>query len=52
MANNKQEQAEKKVRKWFNDKVEVMTFGHDKTMSKKLKKSIENNFIKNVKGEN
>lgn len=51
MADTK-EQAEKKVKKWFKDKVEVMTFGHDKTMSKKLKKSIEDNFIKTVKGEN
>jgi len=43
--------AEKNIRKWFKDKVTVMTFGTDKTINKKLKKTLENRFVKNIKGE-
>jgi len=43
--------AEKNVRKWFDDKVTVMTFGNDKSMDKKLKKAIQDRFIKKIKGE-
>jgi len=50
MANNNQ-QAEKKLRKWFDNKVEVMTFGNDKSLSNKLKKHLQDKFINNAKGE-
>lgn len=50
MANTKQ-QAEQELRKWFNDKVTVMTFGDDKNTNGKLKKIIQNKFIKKIKGE-
>ena len=40
---------EKEDRKWFNDKVIVMSFGGDKEEETKLKKIIEDKFIKEQK---
>ena len=40
---------EKEDRKWFNDKVIVMSFGGDKEEETKLKKNIEDKFIKEQK---
>tara|TARA_Y100000296_G_scaffold10554_1_gene12221 strand:+ start:264 stop:515 length:252 start_codon:yes stop_codon:yes gene_type:complete len=40
---------EKEDRKWFNDKVIVVSFGGDKEEETKLKKIIEDKFIKEQK---